>query len=174
MNKPISAHALLNVYVAIKTVLQERNYLVLFLLSLIGFFALFIVIPLITIPGNDLIFQLKIFRTRDYFLMTFLAVLVGLNLALQVYSFKQRRTQQATQSVAGGAVSGVAGMFAAIIGTAACASCLASLFALVGLGTGSVFFVLRNQSYFLGGAIIAMLALLYVAARSVNRVCTSC
>lgn len=163
-----------NVYFAIRTVLQERKYLLIFLLSSIVFFALFIVIPLIAIPGNDLMFQLNIFRTRDYFLMIFLAALVGLNLALQVYTFKQRRTQKATQSVAGGAISGVSGIFGAIVGTAACASCLAALFGLIGLGTGSVFFVLKNQPYFLIGAIALMLISLYFTARKVNRVCNSC
>lgn len=139
-----------------------------------AFFALFIVIPLITIPGNDLMFQLKIFRISDYFLMIFLAILVGLNLALQVYSFKQKRARNITQSVAGGAISGVSGIFGAIVGTAACASCLASLFGLVGLGTGSLFFVLKNQQLFLFGAITFMLISLYFAARKVNKVCISC
>lgn len=110
-------------------------------------------------------FQLSIFRPMDYFLATFLAVLVGLNLVFQVYTFKQRRVQNATQFVAGGAISGISGIFGAVVGTAACASCLASLFGLIGLGTGSVFFVLKNQSYFLLGAIALMLVSLYFSAR---------
>jgi len=102
-------------------------------------------------------------------------MLVGLNLALQVYSFKQRGgTQKIPQSVMGGTVSGLSGIFGAVVGTAACASCLASLFGIIGLGTGSVFFVLKNQSYFLIGAIAVMLISLYFAARKINKICQSC
>ncbi|MEK7579954.1 MAG: hypothetical protein AAB469_02065 [Patescibacteria group bacterium] len=162
-------------YFAIATVLKKRNYVLLVLTVSIFFFGLFVLIPLITIPGNDLQFQLGIFRTGDYILMAFLALLVGFNLALRAYSFKQKReSQNISQSVAGGAASGLSGVFGAVVGTAACASCLASLFGLVGLGTGSVFFVLQNQSYFLIGAIAAMLTSLYFVARKINKVCISC
>jgi len=66
------------------------------------------------------------------------------------------------------------GIFGTVVGAAACASCLASLFGLIGLGTGSVFFVLQNQIYFFLGAIIAMLISLYFAARKVKRACDKC
>lgn len=162
------------IYLALKNVFKERKYFLIFLITAVIFFALFIIIPVFTIPGNDLAFQLSIFRKQDYFLMTFLALLVGLNLAFQVYIFKQQRTQNTAQSVAGGAISGVSGIFGAIVGTAACASCLALLFGLIGLGTGSVFFVLKNQSYFLLGAVVLMVISIYFSSRKINKVCTSC
>ena len=168
-------NAFAQTYFAISTVLKKRNYVLLVLIVFIFFFGLFILIPLITIPGNDFWFQLSIFRTRDYILMAFLALLVGLNLALQTYNFKRKReAQKLSQSVMGGTVSGLSGIFGAVVGTAACASCLASFFGLIGLGTGSVFFVLQNQSYFLLGAIALMIISLYFAARKVNKVCDSC
>jgi len=163
------------IILASQKVLKNSKYQLLFAVTTVVFFCFFILIPLVTIPGNDLKFQLGIFRTRDYVLMAFLAVLVGLNLALQVYSFKQRGgTQKIPQSVMGGTVSGLSGIFGAVVGTAACASCLASLFGIIGLGTGSVFFVLKNQSYFLIGAIAVMLISLYFAARKINKICQSC
>ena len=160
------------IIVAIQKVFRERHAYLIFGVTAIIFFALLITIPLITIPGNDLIFQLNIFRTRDYFIMAFLATLVGLNLVFQIYSFQQKRGQEnLAQSATAGATTGIMGVFAGIVGTAACASCLASLFGLIGLGTGSVFFVLQNQSYFLIGAIAVMLISLYYAARKINKVC---
>ena len=94
---------------------------------------------------------------------------------MQAYIWKkQKERRDISQSVVQGTVSGAMGIFGTVVGTAACASCLASLFGLIGLGTGSVFFVLQNQIYFLLGAIIAMLISLYFAARKVNKVCTSC
>jgi hypothetical protein len=164
-----------NIYLAIRTVFGERKYFLVFILLSVIFFSLFIVIPLITIPGNDLMFQLHIFRTRDYSLMAFLAILVGTNLALQVYNWqKQRVKQKLSRAVTKGVSSGVFGIFGAVVGTAACASCLASLFSFIGLGTGSVFFVLKNQTLFLLGAIVAMLVSLYFVSRKINKMCHSC
>jgi disulfide bond formation protein DsbB len=107
--------------------------------------------------------------------MAFLAILVGLNAVFQIYNFQQKRKQKnLAQSATAGATTGIMGVFAGVVGTAACASCLASLFGLVGLGTGSVLFVLQNQSYFLIGAIALMLVSLYFATRKINQVCASC
>jgi len=162
-------------YSAIMVVIKKWNYALLVFIAAMLFFGLFILIPVITIPGNSFQFQLSIFGTRDYVLMAFLAVLVGLNFALQIYSFAQRNKQQKfSQPAMGGIAAGVSGVFGAVVGTAACASCLASLFGLIGLGTGSVFFVLQNQSYFLIGTIVLMLVLLYFGARRVKRICDSC
>lgn len=163
-----------NIYLAIKTVLKVRRNFLIFLITTVIFFGLFIIIPVLTIPGNSTGFQLSIFRTRDYVLMVFLSLLVGLNIAFGLYNWQQKRSAKQIESLAQGAVTGTLGIFGAVVGTAACASCLASLFGLIGLGTGSLFFVLENQSYFLFGAIALMLVSLHFAARKVNRVCSSC
>jgi len=160
---------------AIRKVLASKGRVLIFAITTIAFFGLFIAIPLVTIPGNDLMFQLKIFRTRDYFIMAFLAMLVGLNVVFQIHTFQQKREKKnLAQSTTAGATTGIIGVFAGVVGTAACASCLASLFGLVGLGTGSVLFILKNQSYFLLGAIALMTVSLYFAAKKVNKTCDSC
>lgn len=160
---------------AIKKVLGERKYLFVFFASAAAIFALLIVIPLITIPGNTLAFQLGIFTARHYSLMTFLSLLAGLNLAFFWYGFaQQKKVGDASQAVAGGAVSAIAGIFGAVVATASCLSCLAALLSLVGLGVGSALFILKHQSYFLLGAIVLMIISLYFAVRKVNKVCTSC
>lgn len=162
-------------HLAIKKVLRERNYFLIFAVATIIFLGFFILVPLVTIPGNNLKFQLGIFRSKDYLLMIFLAVLAGLNISLQVYSLKMGRGERKlTQSALERTSSGIFTIFGAVAGTAACASCLASLFGLIGLGTGSVFFVLKNQPYFLFGAIALMLISLFFAARKVNVICNSC
>ena len=163
------------IYFAIKQIIKKPIYLFSGTGIAVAFFALFIAIPVLTIPGNNVAFQLSIFGTWDYALMIFLALLVGLNLTLQVYSFRQKQdAKKFSQSVVSGTVSSLSGIFGTVVGTAACASCLASLFGLIGLGTGSVFFVLKNQSYFLLGAILLMLLSLYFVAQKINKVCNSC
>ena len=162
-----------NTFTAIQIVLKRPQYFFAFIFVAIIFFVLFIAIPVYTIPGNSFDFQLSIFRRQDYGLMIFLALLVGLNVVLQIYGWRQNK-KQTSQNLAQGTAAGAVGVFGAIVGTAACASCLASLFGLIGLGTGSVFFVLKNQPYFLIGAIVLMLVSLYIAAQKINKVCTSC
>ena len=165
----------LQIYLATRKVLTSKSRVLIFAITTIAFFSLLIALPLVTIPGNDLMFQLKIFRERDYFIMAFLAILVGLNVVFQIYTFQQKREQKnLAQSATAGATTGITSIFAGVVGTAACASCLVSLFGLIGLGTGSVLFVLQNQSYFLIGAIALMLVSLYFATRKINQVCTSC
>jgi len=163
------------IYLAAINVLKERNYFLTFVLIAILFFGFFIYIPIVTIPGNDLGFQLSIYSQRDYILMFLLAALVGLNFSFQIYSFKKQKEQRDLfKSTGQVAASGLSGAFGAIVGTAACASCLAFFFGLIGLGAGSVIFVLNNQIYFLVGAIIAILISLYFTSRKVNGVCESC
>jgi len=163
------------ILIAIKTIISKKWYLFSFLALVPLMFLFFVYIPVVTIPGNDLGFQLSIYSQRDYILMFLLAALVGLNFLFQIYSFKKQKEQHDFFNSAGQvAVSGVSGVFGAIVGTAACVSCLAFLFGLIGLGTGSVFFVLNNQTYFLVGAIALMLVSLYFTARKVNGICEKC
>lgn len=164
------------IYSAIRMVLKDRASLLVCMISAIVSLAIFIALPISTIPGNTLVYQLKIFRAQDYFLMLLLSILIGLNFALQAYGMKRRKINAGAvpQTVAGGMASGIIGMFGAMVGTATCASCLAFLFGLVGLGAGSVFFVLKNQVYFLSGSILAMIISLYFAARKVNKICNTC
>lgn len=168
-------NSILHIWLAIKKVLRARSYLLIFFAFAVALFVLLIAIPLFTIPGNTLAFQLKIFTAKDYLLMTFLSLLAGLNLALFWYGFtQQKKIGNASQAAAGGAVSAIAGIFGAVMATASCLGCLVALLSLVGLGVGSALFILKNQSYFLLGAITLMLISLYFAARKVNKVCDSC
>lgn len=163
------------IYCAVSQTFKDKKSLTIFIASTLILLALLIAIPIWTIPGNTIEFQLKIFTVKDYVLMTTLAILAGLNFALYWYGLQLKKKGLAvTKSVAGVAVAGVAGIFGAIVGTAACASCLVSLLAIIGLGAGSTFFILENQSYFLLGAIGVMLASLYFAIRKVNGICKSC
>ena len=163
------------IYFAIENVFKERYYFLTFILIAIAFYGLFILVPVATIPGNDVKFQLSIYSQKDYILMLLLSVLVGLSVSLQVYIFKkQKEERDLVQSSGQVAVSGISGMFGAIVGTAACASCLAFFFGLIGLGAGSTLFVLNNQSYFLVGAIILLIISLYFASKKVNGICDNC
>lgn len=164
------------IYFAVMKVFTEKIYILLALIMAAFFFDLFIFIPVFTIPGNDLKFQLSIYTRENYIFMSLLATLVGVTFAMQIYEArKQKALRKFLPPVLKGTVlSGASGIFGSILGTASCASCLAFLFGLIGLGAGSVFFVLKNQSYFLFGAIVLMLISLYFSARKINNICDSC
>lgn len=166
------------IYNAAIQVFVERKYIFIFLSFALFFFALFVFIPVATAPGNTLAFQLSalsFFRAQDYFLMIFFALLAGLNFSMNIYAWrKQKQTANIYKSVASGATVGFGGIFAAIVGTATCVSCLAYLFGIMGLGIGSVVFILKYRTFFLLGAIVLILFSLYLTARKVNKACNSC
>jgi len=138
------------------------------------FFALSILLLVATIPGNDIRFQLSILRASDSVLLFVLSLLVGFQAAVQVHAFRTRRSVPTLRMIAHTATPGTAGLFAAAVGTAACASCLASLFGVVGLGLGSTLFVLEYRFWFLAGAVAVVLVSLYVSLRRLESPCRAC
>ena len=147
----------------IKIIFKQKKYIVIFIIISITFFALFILIPTFSVAYNTLGFQLSTFSLNEYLIMIFLALLIGATFAVQIYTFKNKKSCSRTASVAQGTATGVSGVFAAVLGTAFCASCLIPLFAAVGLGAGSLFFVLDHRTAFLIGALVLMLVSFYFA-----------
>ncbi len=153
----------------ISTVLKKKSYLVIFVLLTIAFFALFIAIPVYTIIGNDLAFQLSTYNIYDYLLLTVLSVLSGLMFTLQLYKWKYgRKVCDTTVLFAGSVGAGVSGIIASIVGTSVCVGCIAPFLAIFGFGFGAVSFVLSYQLYFSLFAILIMLISLYFISKSLN------
>ncbi|MBI4114484.1 MAG: hypothetical protein HY445_01425 [Candidatus Niyogibacteria bacterium] len=158
---------------ATKTVLRERNYLALFLLLFPVIFFVFILIPVVAIPGNDFVFQLSIFAPKDYALLTILAPLVSLVITMNIFIFRRNKSIKDNLKSAGvGAAGSYSGIIATVFATASCSSCVAVLFGF--LGTGAVFFAVENRWLFVTLAIGLMLVSLYFSAKKINKVCVSC
>lgn len=156
------------IYRAAKQVFSEKKYIVIFFTLAILFFWLFVLIPVITIPGNTLALQLPIFRPQDYLLIGLLAILVGLNFSMNIYSWQRKKSIGTVCSACCNSIGvGFSGAFAAIVGSASCVSCLSFLFATLGLGFGAVVFVLKYQIYFLLGVITLVAISLYFTARKI-------
>jgi len=62
-------------------------------------------------------------------------------------------------------------LFAGVAGTAFCASCLAPLFAFLGIGFGGLLFVLEYRFYFVTAIVLLMLIAIYFTARKIQKVC---
>lgn len=158
---------------ALKIVLvsrQSRKHF--FVLTLVAFVT-FILIPIFTIPGNDLRFYLTILRPIDYAIYAMLSFVIASVIMLQVYLFKQSRDNKRRLA---STVSGGVGTYSAVLGgllaTAACSSCIAGLLGF--LGAGSVLFIAQNNLAVAGVALLISMFSLYLSSRKVNGDCQSC
>lgn len=159
----------------LKIVFASRTALVVSVLSFIFFFSFFILLPVLTITGNTLDYQLSLLEWKDYLIMVLFAVLASLNVTLQSHNFRsQQCASKIPKSFVRSIGSGVVGIFGGILGTMKCVSCFAVLLGFLGVGSGVVFFIVKNQSVFLGAAIILLIVSLYFEVRKVNGVCSQC
>lgn len=154
-------------------VIRTRSYTLLLILTSLVFYVLFVGIPVLTTEGyNSVSLQLSIYRPQDFVTMGILALLMGLNITLIVYFMRNRKKQcNVSGSTAGGTAASASGILAGIASTAACSSCLAPLFALFGLGFGSVLFVLHYRWYFFAISLVVILASIILTTRNINRQC---
>lgn len=158
-------------WLGIREPFKNKNYIALFLSLFFVFFALFVLIPVWAVSGNTIATQLDIFTARDHTVLVLLSALSSLFITMQAYVMRQKREMCGVGTATAG---GVGALFAGIAGTAFCASCLAPLFAIFGIGFGGVIFVLEYRFYFVVGITLLMLIAIYLTARKINRVCTSC
>lgn len=158
-------------WLGIREPFKKTNYAYLFLAALFVFFALFVFIPVWTVAGNTLATQLDIFTARDYAVLVLLSSLSSLFIIMQAYVMRQKRKIGGVSTATAG---GLGALFAGIAGTAFCASCLAPLLAIFGIGFGGVIFVLEYRFYFVAGITLLMFIAIYLMARKINKVCNSC
>ncbi len=157
----------------VKTIFSKRDYLAAFPILISVLFLFFVLIQVWTIPGNNLILQLSVFRMRDYALTAILSFLVSLFLVMQAFIFRNAYNTKAKLATAGsGGVGGFMGVAAAVLGTATCTTCIAALFGF--LGFGGVVFLFNNRWPLVTFGIVIILFSLYFSSRKVNGVCDSC
>ena len=157
---------------AVKHSLRGTGYKLLFAGVALVMLSLFILIPVWVVPGNDLSFQLSLFTPQDFILLAFLSSLNGLFITMQMYSI---RMTQSTISGISKSVSGGAGtLFAGVAGSAFCASCLAPLFALFGIGFSGVIFTLQYRFYIVAVIVAFMLVAIYLTSKKIVGTCEHC
>lgn len=165
---------------ASKLVFNDKRYLLGLLVAAFAMFWLLLYIPIRTIPGNDLAFQISILTPKDWFLFTVLPVLTSLSIVMNIYILKNEQSSSSNKASArdGAAMVGqggtgfFSGIIASVFGTATCASCVASIFGF--LGVGGVFFLLQYRTYITTAAIILLLISLYFTSKRVLNACESC
>lgn len=150
---------------------KNKIYIFLFFAFFAIFLALFVLIPVWTVPGNTLSTQLDIFTARDYAVLVLLSFLSSLFITMQGYVMRRKKEFSDIGTTAAG---GFGALFASIVGTAFCASCLAPFFAIFGIGLGGIIFIFEYRWYFVVAITLIMLAAIYLTARKINETCNSC
>lgn len=155
---------------AVSETLATRRYRIGYVVLTMVLFLAYLFLPVWLTPGNTLSFQLGLFRTQDYALFALLSLVTALLLLMQVYLFTHRKQRV---GAVGEGVGGVfSALFAGVLATAACSSCIAAVIGF--LGAGSVFFVIGHTAYFVWGGIALVLIGLYTSARRIEGYCKSC
>jgi len=147
------------------------KYKILFVGVALVVFFLFVLIPAVSVPGNTFSYQLSLFSPLDFSVTIFLSILYALFVTMQIFAMRQRKSVRDLGTTVGG---GVGAIFAGVAGTAFCASCLAPLFALFGIGFGGVIFVLEYRFYFVIGITLLMIIAIYLTSRKIYKVCDTC
>jgi len=166
----MTTNPLATIFTASKTVLEKNTYKYWFILLSVAFFSAYIYIPIRLTPGNTLSFQLSLLKSKDFILFFILSTVTALLLLMQVFLFQSKR--QRVQAVGQGGVGVFSALFAGLLATAACSSCIAAILGF--LGAGSIFFVLENQSYVVLGALVLVVVSLYFSSRRVLGYCLDC
>lgn len=156
---------------ATKEIFAQSRYRSWFVVLSVLIFALYILLPVWLIPGNDPLFQLSILRLQDFILFAILSFMTALLILMQIF-LTQRSKKERAGAIGRGSVGVSSSLFGGLLATAACPGCITTLLGF--LGAGSVFFVIENQLYFLVGAIVLTIAAIYFTARRVGKYCPSC
>lgn len=155
-----------------KKVLQQRNYLLLFLVSAAVMNFLYIYLPIYLTPSNTWEFFVELTPWWGFALFTILAFLVGLLIAFNVYSFRQLRAvsvRSTASGIVGTASSIVSGMFS----SATCAYCISALFAFL-LPPAALLTLLEYRYQIVAGGFVLVLLALFLTAKKIEYGCDSC
>lgn len=138
-----------------------------FVACTLAIFALIILVPVWTTPGNDVLFQLSLMSWWQMVLVVALSLGNALVLLLQWHLFRLRRSVR-TRDV----LTQTGLLASAVLATLACVACYSSLLAVFGLA--GVLFVGKYHMGIVVVAVVLTVWALHHTARRVTGACTRC
>ncbi len=153
---------------AYKKVFARSRAFIETILVTLAIFALFVLVPVWTTPGNDVSFQLHLISWPTYVLMGALSVLNGVLIQMQLYLRRHRLVEAGVKQ----ATTFIGILGTSFLSTLACASCYSSLLAFFGL-SGTVFIV-TNRWWFAAAALALTAFALAHTSRRVMGLCAAC
>lgn len=130
-------------------------------------FALFVLVPVWTTPGNDVLFQLSLLTPATLATMIVLAAANAVLISMHLYL---RRTKAKTGTKE--AVGGFALLGSSVVATLGCASCYSSL--LSGFGLGGVIFFGKYGVYLSAAIVVISFYAVWMTAKRVEGSCAIC
>ena len=150
-------------------IFNERKYFYLFIVFTLLSIVLYTLVPVYTIPGNDLQFWLSILTPSSYIVLFTFSIALGLLLAMKIYEFNHIHSAFEKTKNTGGIVAVI---LAGLYSTAACGACISSLFAFAGAG-GALFLNKYRDAFMLFSIFITIFAI-HLSAKNINSRCEEC
>ncbi len=155
----------------LKNIFSKKFYWLIFVLFFAFFLTLFLFLPiLLGKEPMDIKTYLSALTFKDYLIYLILSILIAFNLVLLIYQKRELKIAILPE-VAFKSGTGILGIFSGILATAFCLSCLAPIFALLGLSFGTMLIFLKYKFYFLLIAIILIFLSIYFSLQRIKRKC---
>ena len=158
------------IFKAVKHILSNKKFFSSFVALALLLFVLMFLIPVYSIPGNNIKFQSVLYGPKDYLLLATLSIFSSLTLIVQIGSFLQDRKSGGAAVLSGAGI--FSGIFSSIFASATCGMCVGALFSFLGFGT--VLFLIESRWYIMVGAFGLLTLSLYMSSRKYNRGCEVC
>ncbi len=149
-----------------KTYATRRDILVGIALAFAAF-ALFVLVPVWTTPGNDVAFQLSLLTPATIGAMVILAVTNAVLVSMHLHLRRSKANVAARETVGGLALLG-----SSVIATLGCASCYSSLLSAFGLG--GVIFLGKYGGYVSAVVVAISFYAVWMTAKRIDGTCTRC
>lgn len=153
-----------NVYLALRKVLSIRNYFIMFLLSSIVIFSVYLLLPVVIVHES---LNIYLIATSNYemILTALLSLGLGALLTLQVFVWLNIGKAKIKESV-GGVAALISSLASGIVATASCSLCLSALISL--LGSGGIFLLYGHRLEILLVSFLLLLISLYYISQRIN------
>lgn len=155
---------------ALGAVLKTKRQLAIAIFSSLFTLALALYIPVLTIPGNTIEFQLSLV-TWDYAaLLVLFSALFGISISLHVYPSP---IMNKNHSIVKGAGTGFAGIMGTLFAGKLCPLCLGTILGFIGLG-GSALYLFSFRNEILVASMLILLASIYFGSKRIAAICEKC
>lgn len=154
------------------SIFRERIYVAISVASSLVFLSLYLLVPVWTVPGNTIAFELGLLTLVDYALLGALALMTGVLLSLEVSALRRSRSN-GLRSAGEGSIGLVASLTGGVLTAASCGCGLGILLGIVGLGGGAIF-VATHQTAIVVGMLSVVTIGLYFSARRAAGLCATC
>jgi hypothetical protein len=151
-------------------VMSHQKYRLLAGILCLVSFAIYVSIPVFTVPGNSFEFFLKTTPVPELAFTFVLSLFMGVLFSMQIYCWDNRI--KAAENAGMGFAGFISGAVSAIFASATCASCISAVFSFIGFG--GVLFLLEHKNEVTAITAGIVLLSLYFTSERIAGNCSSC